>query len=297
MPKFRKSSVDMPFAKDDANRFVPWIMGLMVFLATLALIGAATVSSVVKKWDQYIEKGFTVELATPPHYDPRFVQINLERQNRALRLLEETTGVKSVQVIANSQKTQYQPVDNGTPVPTLIDVTMRDGYSIDLGRLEDKLANSISGAVVHDNQKERLTAVRLAKSAIWVSVITAALVGLAAIATFAFVTLTGLSVHQHTLEVLNIIGARRKYVAKLFQDHALWLAFRGGIIGAVLSLAALLSLRGFVGKIEVPYIAEGIPSAEIWLVVCITPVVGIVLASFAARLTVMVSLARRAVDT
>ena len=293
VPRFLKSRTDLPFDKDDANRFIPWVMGLMVFLATLALVGAATVSSVVNKWDQYSERSFKVEVAAPPFESPHFVQQNLERQHKAMEILEATAGVKKIHIIANSQPRYLTTYTNGGPMPVILEVTIRDGYRVDLKSLQETLSRHVSEIIIHDNQQERLTAVRVAQSAVWISVIVSCLLGLAAVVTIAFVTLTGLSVHRQTLDVLNIVGARRNYIAKLFQEHATRMAFKGGLIGVIFSLLTLAWLRKFIGAIDIPFVVEGIPSAQIWFIIVSTPIVGIILTAFAAKLTVLSALSSR----
>ena len=294
--RFLKKRGDLPFDKDDSNRFIPWVMGLMVFLATVALVGAATVSSVVNKWDQYSERSFRVEIAAPALNSELYIQRNLDRQNKAMGIIDATSGVKAIQVIANPRQ-RYLTLQHGDgPLPTILEVSIRDGYSIDLKSLQTTLSRHVSEVVVHDNQHEHLMAIRIAQSAVWMSVIISCLLGLAAVITIAFVTLTGLSVHRQTLDILTIVGAHRTYIANLFQEHAMRMAFKGGLIGVILSVLTFYWLRQFVGVIDIPFIIEGIPSAQIWFIIGITPIVGMILTSFAARLTVLSAITRQSVS-
>ena len=42
--------VDLPLSKDPAVRILPWIVGLMVYLATMTLAGALLVSGLASDW-------------------------------------------------------------------------------------------------------------------------------------------------------------------------------------------------------------------------------------------------------
>src|SRR3546814_8077793 len=57
------------------------------------------------------------------------------------------------------------------------------------------------------------------------------LVVLAASIMVAFVPRMGLAAHQRSIELLHMIGAQDSYVARQFQNHALRLGLRGGLIG------------------------------------------------------------------
>ena len=44
--------LDLPLNRDGSVRFLPWIVALMVYLASLALAGTLVVRDVVTRWDR-----------------------------------------------------------------------------------------------------------------------------------------------------------------------------------------------------------------------------------------------------
>ena len=54
--------LDLPLNRDGSVRFLPWIVALMVYLASLALAGTLVVRDVVTRWDRGLTGTLTVEL-------------------------------------------------------------------------------------------------------------------------------------------------------------------------------------------------------------------------------------------
>src|SRR3546814_3767775 len=96
---------DLPLGSDASGRFVPWIVGFMVYLAALALSGALTLENVAARWRAGITGTLTVQIApvdsamsdaaepagSPPSHE--------DRLDRAVELLRGVPGVAGVEVL------------------------------------------------------------------------------------------------------------------------------------------------------------------------------------------------------
>ena len=58
---FRRS--DLPLDTDPAGGFLPWIVGLMVYLAALALAGAVLADGLVDRWRSDLADAVTVQVS------------------------------------------------------------------------------------------------------------------------------------------------------------------------------------------------------------------------------------------
>jgi len=297
MLKFWQNRFDVPFNQDMAHRFIPWVMGLMIFLATLALVMAATVGSIVKKWDQSFTPGFTVELANIDTSHSQYAAFNIERQHKAVKILQNTVGISNAEVISktaiNALPASLSEIKNDGALPTLIDVEIRNGYQVNLKALSDQLNQAVPGTIIRDHREWREKAIQVAQSVIWISIVMASFIGLSAILTIAFMTYTGLEVHHRIIEVLHLVGAHNYYIARQFQEHALQLAIKGGLFGILLSTLVLFAMGSLLVQLQIPYVSDGIPIAEISVIVLLTPLIGLILTAFSARLTVISTLAKR----
>mgnify|MGYP002714749600 CR=1 FL=1 len=122
--------------------------------------------------------------------------------------------------------------------------------------------------------------------------VTLSVVPVLAVATVIFVSRAGLAIHGQVVELLHVMGAPDRYVARQFQSHVLGLAIRGGIIGTVLAAATLIALKRAGGE----YAAGLMPDMalnQLQLVsLAAVPAIAAVLAAVTARITVMRALAR-----
>ena len=124
------------------------------------------------------------------------------------------------------------------------------------------------------------------------AVVLLALTGLAVIA---FATHAALLAQRSTVNVLHLSGATDRYVANLFERRFWLLGLRSGAIGALAALGAtafMIFAVGSSGRIGLlPQL-----SLDMWdmLILLLTPIVAAFAARFAARQTVMQTLAHAA---
>ena len=289
---FLRKNVDVPFQKDAAHRFVPMIVGMMVFLATLALVGASIISSIAKEWDAGYAPGYIVEIpitSSETRAEIDALEKTLFQVIRSIPGVQKASLISSNFSVINENKTIAK-----TPSSYLVyDLTIRNGHSLQITDITKRIAELRNNFSIVDHQTLRAEKLKISNLSIMISVAIAVMIGLAAVATISFVTHTGLEVHKSIIDILHTLGARRQYIAVQFQDQALILAVKGGIIGLMVSACALGGLGFMLDFVDIDFIKVGIEKSNIWLVVLLTPVLGLILATLAARITVMSALSAR----
>jgi len=294
-----RTRLDLPLDRDGSVRFLPWIVALMVYLASLALAGTLVVRDGVARWDRGLSGTLTVELpaASAGNRDDGAIE-------QALKVLRTTPGVVRADAF-DAQRTAelLEPwlgndIDAADlPLPRLIDVHVEPSAGVDLAALGQRLAAAVPGAKLDDHRRWLDRVLRTAVAIEVVAGLVVALVGVAAVLAVIFATRTGLAVHHGIVEVLHLIGARDGYIARQFERHALRLGLKGGIAGLLL---ASLTLVGFaaaaaqVGAIDdamrvLP--ALGAPAIE-WALLLLLPVAAGLVAMLTARITVLRALKR-----
>ena len=143
---------DVPLSGDPASRYLPWTVGLLVFLATLAFAAGMFLSSAGDAWRQNLSGTLTVQIPVSDGSDRR------ERVEAAAELLRTTPGIVSVRPIPDSEIAVLlepwlgkQVLGLDLPVPDLIDVSVVRGADIDIAALSARLARVAPGAVVDDH--------------------------------------------------------------------------------------------------------------------------------------------------
>jgi cell division transport system permease protein len=288
----------LPLAQDGSARFLPWLIGLMVFLAALATGVGFAINVTLIRWDDGIRGTLTVQLPQPLTGGA----LAAASVDQALTLLRGTAGVSGATAVdVQHEAALLQPwlgdsVEAGQlPLPVLIDVRRVETVPLDVPDLGRRLARIVPGASVetHGAWLERLF--RIARA---IEIGAAVIVGLivtVAVLTVIFITRTGLMIHAQIVDLLHLMGATDSYIAGRFQWHAFRLGLRGGIIGLVPALLAFgaITLAGQQSGSAVADLAPGLQLPLLaWVVLALLPLVMGLVGLVTARMTVLRTLAR-----
>jgi cell division transport system permease protein len=290
--------LDIPLNRDSSVRFLPWIIGLMVYLAGLALAGTLVLNGALARWNESLSGTLTVQL---PPADPAAGDGGLRA---ALEVLRRAPGVLRAEPLTREQTARLIEPWLGTALtpeelalPRLIDLRIDSAAPPDLGQLKTRLAAAAPGASLDDHRLwlDRLAALVLSIEATALAIVL--LIAAAAVLTVVFTTRAGLAVHHAVIEVLHLIGARDRYIAGQFARQALDLGLRGGLVGLLLTAATLIGI-GHVGA-ATELLGEHVrllPSLELrlwhWLALAVLPLAAALIANLTARFTVLRALRR-----
>lgn len=293
-----RARLDLPLDRDGSGRFLPWIVALMVYLASLALAGTLIVRDAMMRWDRGLTGTLTVELpAASSGRDDGAVAA-------ALAVLRGTPGVTRADAFDAKRTAALLEPWLGTaidaadlPLPRLIDVQIEPRAGVDLAALKERLAGAVPGAELDDHGRWLNRVLHAALAIEIVAGMVVALVGLAAVLAVIFATRTGLAVHHGIVEVLHLIGARDGYIARQFEWHALRLGIKGGLAGlllGVLTLVGIATAAAQVGALDdavrvLPALSA--PAIE-WVLLLLLPVAAGLIAMLTARITVLRALKR-----
>ena len=87
---------DLPLSEDASTRLVPWIVGVMAYLAALAFAAALMLSNIASEWSQGLEGSLTVQV---PVAEGDKADVTDARILSAVRILLKTEGVESARPI------------------------------------------------------------------------------------------------------------------------------------------------------------------------------------------------------
>lgn len=288
---------DLPLATDATNKFLPWTIGLMVFVATLALAATMLFGSVGSKWRAGVGAKLTVQvMPLPGNKSAGTVEV---RTQRVLSLLRGTPGVRAADEIPRGRINELlkpwlgDAVESADlPLPRLIDVRLDDRDGIDRAALAKRIEKEAAGATLDDHGiwLDRLIAFAQGLEAVAIGVMV--LISLASIATVVFTTRTGLAVHREVIELLHLIGARDQYIAREFQSQAMRLGLKGSVAGFVLAVATLVAISRLSQAVEASLLPALTLSATQWVILFCLPLAAILIGTMTARVTVLRSIGR-----
>ncbi len=273
---------------------MPWVIAIMMFLTVLAAAAGLGLGTAVRSVGSELAGRVTVQI----------VEANADRREefsgRAVRLLRKSPDVRALHPVDPAALAdQIRPwlgeeaVSGDLPIPALIDVELTPGSTqAKVARLRAAMA-ALSPSIRIEPHATFLQPLGQLLAAL--GGLAAGIVLLMAVATAAIVVLAARAAHDShrgTIDVLHLMGATDVQIARLFQRRIGLDALFGGFLGftvallVILLLGARLSATGsdLVGAISLSWTG--------WLVLAALPLGGVLLATLAARWTVLRSLGR-----
>lgn len=288
---------DLPLAQDASTRLVPWIIGVMAYLAALAFSAALMLSNVAGEWSRGLEGSLTVQV---PIKDGEKAPETEARVVAAVRVLLKTPGIDSARPIPLERVAQMlEPwLGRGAstadlPLPRVIDVRLQpDRARPDLRALAERLDAAAPGASIESHDQWRATLLTLFHSIELVAVVIIGLIATVAMAAIVFTTRSVLAVHQEIVEVLHLIGAQDAYIAGQFQRHALRMALKGSIGGTAFAMATIFGIGFLARDLDASLLPPISLTPWHWAILAALPAVESYGAMMTARLTVLRALGR-----
>lgn len=278
---------DLQLEADATARFLPWALAVMVFLAVLALAGALALDDAVQGWRQGVSTRLTVQIADRPG------QPMAARVNEALGVLRTVPGVKNAAALSRAGvEALLKPwlgasaLEADLPLPGVIDVELESGAALSVPALAARLEAAVPGAKIDDPKPGLDRLVRLARLLQGLGAGIVAMVGLAAAAIVVFATRASLATRRGTIEVLHLIGAEDRYIARQFQRHLARLALIGGGAGCAAALLFLLGMQLLAGDVGSGLLPALALAWWHWPVLLLLPLAAGLLALVTARVTV-----------
>lgn len=295
--EFRKrswfSAPDIPFARDDANRYLPWIVGFMVCLTGLMLATTLSVGMTMQRLGGDYQRSFTLQIPAS--------SLSAEfNATKAIALMRDNEWAEEVREITRKEMLSLiEPwMGGGTamdslPLPLLIEVKIREGAEVDIDALEKRIAKQAPGASI-DNYERWMTRFGRFSAGVQYVVFTLAMFMVAA--TLAIVVLaakTALRLHQQTVEVLYTIGAEDNYIAGQFQQNAMMLVLRGAVAGSLAAAGLLWLAHMATAAFDAPLLPEFAFSPAHIVLFMLLPLLTAGAALFSTRYAVLALLKRK----
>lgn len=273
---------------------MPWVIAIMMFLTVLAAAAGLGLGTAVRAMGTDLAGRATVQIVEA-NADTR-----VQATTRVMESLRGAADVRSVRQVAPEKLAeQLRPwlgedaSSANLPIPALVDIELTPGNAdakvTSLRRLLGAIAPQ---ARIEPHAAFLLPLARLLGTMGWLAI---GLVVLMAIATGAVVVLAARGAHDShrgTIDVLHLMGATDVQIARLFQRRIALDALLGGTAGFVAALAVIFLLGSRLAETGSELLnAVSLPLWD-WVLLALLPLGGVILATLAARFTVLRSLGR-----
>jgi cell division transport system permease protein len=287
---------DLPLGGDGSARFLPWIIGCMVYLAALALAATMGADRMADRWRSDLSGTFSIQIPPNASTTPS------ERERLLSDIVDGVSKmpeVASVHVVSDEEKQRLlEPWlgPNGMPedvrLPDLVVVQLRSDTPSALAAVKARIAGLTPDATIEDHARWQGDMLAFTHSIELLASIIIGLIAAAAVTTVIFVTKTGLSIHRRVIEIVHLVGAYDSYIARQFLLHAMRLGFIGGIGGAGLAGLTLIGLDRVLGQAQTSLLPTLALDLNQWLALAVVPIAVSIVAMITAHLTVLYVLGR-----
>ena len=173
------------------------------------------------------------------------------------------------------------------PLPGLIAVELNVSSPEALEKLTGSIKKLSPTARVDTHREWLQDILRFTGTLQWIALFVALIVALTTVTAISSGVKSRMAVHKDQVEILHLIGASDKYIARQFQWHAIIIALLGSILGTAAGLGMatfILLLSGQSGTSLIPQISLDSTSMLIFIFL---PVIASIISGVTARFTVL----------
>lgn len=251
---------DLPLDHKSAGAgFLLLLIGLMTFLAVLALAASFALSAMTARWSAGLENRVTVEI---PAESSSGQLRSREEMNilstRAADALRAHPAVKGAHVLSEREIADLvrpwlgddAPIKD-LPVPGLIALELEKADAGIYDSLRAAVAGAAPGARLDTHESWMNDLLRFTGALQFAAGLLAIVIAVTTAAAVAGAVRARMAVHHEQVELLHLMGARDRYIARQFQRHAMILALQGGIGGMLAGALALRVIGWTAGEMDV----------------------------------------------
>ncbi|MCA8928825.1 MAG: hypothetical protein KDC18_12205 [Alphaproteobacteria bacterium] len=229
---------------DAASRYLPWLLVLAVFLATVATAGLLAVERTLAEWQATVPAIVTVQL--PPSLDAK---LDESRAEALVRRLRAEPGVAAVDRVPHAEVIRLlrpwlgDEVESAAlPLPPVLHVRLQPDSTTSADALR-RIGQEVAPDVIVDDH--RAWQVRLVGYVEWLRVGIAASLALVIVVTgltALFLTLGRMAIHREAIALLHQLGASDRFIVRALLRQAGVSALISAVVGFGLALVLLTVL-------------------------------------------------------
>jgi len=272
------------------TRAMTWIMAIMVFLTVLAGALGLGMFAAAAQLDRQLAGRLTIQIVEP---DAAL------RDGQAAAIRAAVTRLPGVQRVAEVDRQRLAELlkpwlgdtglDPDLPMPAMIDVEVRGSTTAAV----ERAARQVAPNARIDRHAQWLSPVRgFMTTMSWLAVGLMLLIASATAAVVLLAARSGLDTHRDTIDVLHMLGSTDVQIARLFQRRIAFDTLLGGLLGTVAALGLVWFLQSRMALVGSEMLSGVALQQRDWFLLLLLPLGFALLATFAARRTVLRALGR-----
>ena len=272
---------------------MPWVIAIMMFLTVMAAAAGLATSAAVRGLSADLAGRLTVQL---PEANPVLRETGRQAIIAELRRLAVVEKIEPVDEATLSGLLEPWLGEDGhdadLPIPALVDVELRRATAQDVADVRKAVQEVAPAARVDEHAQWLAPLASLLRSLAWLAASIVLLMTIATAATVVLAARAALNTHKSVIEVMHLLGSTDGQVASLFQRRIALDALFGGAAGLAAALLVMLLLGRRMAAIGSELLGSAGLGVAGWTIVLALPILGAVLATLAARFTILSTLRR-----
>jgi len=271
---------------------MPWVIAIMMFLMVLAAAAGLGLRHSARSLTAKLADRITVQI----------IDANAEvREAQARSVMAELgrlAGIAGVRRVGGQEiRALVAPWLGETgldelPMPALIDVDLQPSAHSRIDAISAAITGVAPAARIDDHAQWLAPLTGLIGSLKWLALALVLMMTAATAFTVVLAARAALNTHRATIDVMHLLGATDIQIATLFQRRIALDALFGGFIGLAGAAMVVLLLGQRIGSLGSELLGSVALPPAAWGILISLPLIGALLATFAARLTVLNALRR-----
>lgn len=295
-----KRKYDLPLNKSPGTGFLILLIGLMTFLAVMAIASSFALGAMTSRWSSGLENRLTIEIAaeksdgqlrSPASLEALKQQIAKTLKDRPQILNADILSKEDTQALISPWLGDDWSVED-IPLPGLISVELSDSNPETVQKLGYDLKKIDPDIRVDTHETWLNDLLKLTGALQFSAALITLIIGITTVTAIAGAIRSRMAIHAEDVQLLHLMGASDEYISKQFQRHALIITLQGAGTGMVLGFMLLLIIYLFSGDTAVTLIPDFHLSTPHILTILSLPALACLIAGATARFTVLRVLAR-----
>ncbi|MDR2724331.1 MAG: hypothetical protein LBB25_03990 [Holosporaceae bacterium] len=238
---------DFDFFSDKSNRFVPIIVGFLMYTATISIMSSIFIYNLTSGWKNALNGHITIEFQSNIN---GVDEILTEGQNeKIMEIIKSTEGIKFVKKLQETDILEIlEPwlsstaIPDDFPFPSIFDVETEKNTKVDIPVLLEKLSKVSKSVKIHDHANWYATLVKISNGLFSFAIVLSLLIFITVCATMIFITKKALSIHRNTVKILQLVGANNFYIASQFRWYYFIVGCKSSLISVLGSIITIVGI-------------------------------------------------------
>lgn len=289
----KRRAYDLPLNRNASALFITFLIGLMSFLALLALSASFAMGGMRERWSSGLENNLTVEIAAEtPDGTLRSREEIAAIAEKAGKIISSDPATAEVRILDEQEMTALvEPwIGNnisavaGIPFPGMIAVTLKSRDDFSFEAMETRLQTIDPGIRLDAHEDWLKDLLRFTGALRFASILLALTVGVTAAIAVAGAVNSLMAVHADQVGILHLMGATNSYITRQFQRHVFTLALQGGIAGTITGGLTVTLIGWSSGNAGINLLPDfSLTFVQFFIVACIPLMAGILAVLTAGR--------------